>query len=256
MFTARHVQEMTHTAAKQAAIQMKTNALKKTWELDGLPSHRNINDHPHTVMYELYSDSSKIWPFWGKLTKTPFYGRSNLLGGGYGRRMKNTSISNDMPLNFPNAERHPTVVAMNIKLADTALAEAEAKLEALHQPHIKGAKKDLKESAYVLPGGMSTLANKPAHNARYKTYAYVGRHNQRMTLLEPLITERKQSPIVWRDPRPADLDFTEVLNSHHKDLGQGHQISLGQGESTSIRGSARGDRHTTGPLSVRTKGLK
>lgn len=69
---------------------------------------------------------------------------------------------------------------MNIKRADDAIEAAKSKLEAMNQPHVKGAKKDNNESAYVLPGGQSSLLRKPIHNTKYKTYAYLGRHNQRM----------------------------------------------------------------------------
>ena len=142
-------------------------------------------------------------------------GRKKLLGGGYGRQMLNTSISNDMPEYFPNPERHPTVIKMNKERAEKALNDAYGKIEKSHEKRLKGQKKDSMESAYVLPGGMSALARKPQHNTRYKTYAYLGRHNQKMTLLEPLITVRKPEPLVWKDPPPQEFDFTDVLNSHH-----------------------------------------
>ncbi len=223
IFSARAAQQ--EHAAIEAAKKLQADAIRPTWELSGLPSERAsiISKHPQSLMYSLFSDTSKIQPSWLKLSHSAFEGRKKLLGGGYGRQMLNTSISNDMPEFFPNPERHPAVIELNKQKADQAYADAEELIAKHHEKHVKGKKKDLfGESAYVLPGGMSTLAKKPEHNTRYKTYAYAGRHNQRMTLIEPLITERKREPLVWKEPKPQDLDFTEILNSHHVDAHKGN----------------------------------
>ena len=35
--------------------------------------------------------------------------------------------------------------------------------------------------------------------------------------MEPLITERKQEPIVWPDAKPLEFDYSTTLQSHHKE---------------------------------------
>ena len=216
LYSARLAQQ--EHAAILAAKKLQKDAVRPTWELSGLPTERAsvISKHPHSMMYTLFSDTTKIQPSWLKLSHSAFEGRKKLLGGGYGRQMLNTSISNDMPEFFSNPERHPTVIELNKQKADRAYADAEDMIAKHHEKHVKGKKKDLfGESAYVLPGGMSSLAKKPEHNTRYKTYAYLGRNNQRMTMIEPLITDREKEPLVWKEPKPQDLDFTAILNSHH-----------------------------------------
>ena len=224
-------------AAIEAAKKLQNDAVRPTWELSGLPSERAavIARHPHSLMYSLFSDTTKIQPSWLKLSHSAFEGRKKLLGGGYGRQMLNTSISNDMPEFFPNPERHPTVIELNKQRADQAYANAQELITKHHEKRVKGLKKDLLgESAYVLPGGTSTLAKKPEHNTRYKTYAYLGRDNERMTLIEPLITDRKREPLVWKDPKPQDLDFTDILNSHHVDAHKGKNSTKNSTQSTTF----------------------
>ena len=240
LYSARASQQ--EHAAIEAAKKLQADAIRPTWELSGLQTERAsvISKHPHHLMYSLFSDTSKIQPSWLKLSHSAFEGRKKLLGGGYGRQMLNTSISNDMPEFFSNPERHPTVLKMNKQKADQAYADAEELITKHHEKHVKGKKKDLLgESAYVLPGGISTMAKKPDHNTRYKTYAYLGRHNQRMTLIEPLITDRKREPLVWKDPKPQDLDFTEILSSHHVDT---HKGSTSSRKSVSMNASMTSGR--------------
>ena len=203
-----------------------------------------------------------ISPTWTKLTHTAFSGRAELLGGGYGRRMKNTSISNDMPEFFQHAERHPKAIEMNIKKATDVLEAAQANLHSLNQPHIKGAKIEDNESAYVLPGGHAVLMRKPAPHARYKTYAYLGRHNQRLTLLEPLITERKKEPIVWKDPQPPLLDFTAEFDAHHKEShdhrnhGHGHPTPQAHNSLNNAPVQAHSDRSVRSARNILPKQMQ
>ena len=86
LFSNRQLQVCQAAAARAAT--MKAESMKNTWDLSGLPSDRNLEHHPHSIMYALYSDTSKIAPVWTKLSHTAFQGRSRLLGGGYGRKMQ------------------------------------------------------------------------------------------------------------------------------------------------------------------------
>jgi hypothetical protein len=65
---------------------MKAESMKNTWDLSG--QAHDLEKHPHSIMYALYSDTSKVAPIWTKLSHTAFEGRSRLLGGGYGRKIK------------------------------------------------------------------------------------------------------------------------------------------------------------------------
>lgn len=193
-------------AVRESAIDranvLKNESFKNTWDLSSLPSSRALEKHPHSITYSLHSDNSKIAPVWTKLSHTAFDGRSKLLGGGYGRRMKNTSISNDCPEFFPNPERHPTVVAMNRQRAEEALSSANNILTLT------------KTTGSIPHAGQNSQTPKTyQRGSKYRTFAYTDRNNKKQTVLDPLITERIPEPIEWRKVSPPDVDFMSTLNA-------------------------------------------
>lgn len=173
----------------------------RPWTLRELPSSRvEIKNHPKSINYGLYSDINKIAPTWTKVSETPWYGRSMLLGG-VGRRAMGTTISNDVPTFFTNHEANP-------KAQRCTASELRAKI-----------KKELSEpnaSAYVLPGGRNSL-EKPLHG-RYRTFVH-----GKCTLIEPLITERDKTAIQWEQPKDT---IAEVCKEYGLYLPSGHLLSL------------------------------
>ena len=69
-------QEQQQHAAVEFALKMKEEANYRPWDLRGLPSDRSktIERHPHSVLYSLHADTSKIQPSWLKLSHTAFEG--------------------------------------------------------------------------------------------------------------------------------------------------------------------------------------
>lgn len=152
-----------------------------------LPSSRNfVKTHPHSYIANLHSDTTKIGPTWTKVTTTPWDGRAKLCGG-YGRRLCNTSISNDAPESFIN----PEVVPIPANRIDDAAAFVIGRRVPPHQEPFA--------VSQILPGGQgikdATLAATTAPSSPYRTYPY-----GKQTLLDnsqPGEFGMKKSPFKW-----------------------------------------------------------
>ena len=68
LYSNRLIQQ--HQAAIAHADTLRTEANKNTWDLNGLPSDRNIEKHPHSIIYSLYS---------GKYSLVFFFSFSSLI---------------------------------------------------------------------------------------------------------------------------------------------------------------------------------
>ena len=137
--------------------------------------------HPATQMAELYSSQSKIAPTWTKVTSTPWEGRA-VLNGGYGRKMKRTSISNDVPTTFINPELVPPPIIPRMD----SLAANVTRISKVRDPEAM---------SYVLPGGRKDM-NSPLYSAppdKFRAFPC-----GKLMILEPIMPARRdRSPIKW-----------------------------------------------------------
>jgi hypothetical protein len=156
---------------------------REGWELPS--SRQHIINHPQSKIANLYSDSSKISPTWGKVSTTPFRGKYELCGG-YGKRLQKTSISNDMPLNTlnPDRVRQPT----NRMDHDTCSVTKKPPTDPL-------------AASYVLPGGaalrQAILKQKTMESSQdnYRTFK-----SGKQTYIDVVVPDRpsSRSLIKWR----------------------------------------------------------
>ena len=158
--------------------------MKETSKLDkSVDTYRrdHLNSHPDTLQYSIYSDARKISPTWLKVSKTPWNARQKLLQG-YGRRMVASSISEDAPTAFVNAERNP-------------------KAQTYKRKNIF--EKTPSESSYVLPGGRDLLK---VSNGNFKHHRHRTFPHKNETVIDVLLTERtprSYPPIQWKALPPA-----------------------------------------------------
>lgn len=162
----------------------RQTTFREGWDLPS--SRQHIINHPQSKIANLYSDNTKIAPIWGKVSSTPFRGRYELCGG-YGRRLQNTSVSNDMPLNTfnPDRVRQPT----NRMDRDTSSVTRKPPADPL-------------AASYVLPGGAAlrtailkqkTMAGNATDN--YRTFP-----SGKQTYIDVVVPDRPSSRtlINWR----------------------------------------------------------
>ena len=96
--------------------------------------------HPATQMAKLHSDGAKIAPTWTKVTSTPWEARSKLIGG-YGKKMKRTTISNDSPSDFVNPDRAAPPIVPRLTVDEASVTKISKK-------------RDPYGISFVLPGGL------------------------------------------------------------------------------------------------------
>ena len=148
---------------------------KDTWVLDDQPTFRqHVVSHAKTVQYSTFSDPKKLSPVWTKVGTTPWRGRADLTGG-YGRKLLNSSVSDDAPSYFLNPERVPNRQVIK--------RTQQLKMIPRH------------ESSYVLPGGRSLVKFKERQE---DSGMYKGRHRKfphnGETVIDCIITDRNAPP--------------------------------------------------------------
>lgn len=142
-----------------------------------LPTSRReyVSNHAETTMANLHANDGNIAPTWTKITVTPFSGKAAICSG-YGRRLQNTSISDDVPRYFLNPDR--------VERPTNYMSKESARVTKL----MKSDSKD------TLPGGESmrnALTNPPSdQHKRFRSYPHDSFRIKPQMYMEPLVTTR------------------------------------------------------------------
>jgi hypothetical protein len=150
---------------------------------------RYIAKHDATLICRLNTDEKKITPLWSKVSSTPFDAPANMKQG-YGRAIKSSFISVDAPR---DSFLDPEVVKQPANRLDDRTACVTR--VPLHQDPLL--------PSQVLPMGASlhlTKSTMRLEHTRFRSFA----HDKR-TLMEPLITERREEPIEWGPVRTSNI---------------------------------------------------
>jgi len=169
-----------------------------------MPTSRRayIENHSESQMARLHAQDTNIAPTWTKVTVTPFQGKATLTHG-YGRRLQNTSVSDDAPRNFLNPDR---------------VAQPTGRMTWEQARVTKLMKSDSKD---VLPAGASmreVLANPPAdQHKRFRSFPHDSFRIKPQMFLEPVITARPGEPVSKNPLTQSKQGYFVTTNQDGKD---------------------------------------